>query len=238
VGVAIRKKARFTKNNWVPAPSQGAGATIALPAFLQAPSRNFCYIDPYLIPGTTQTMPRYANTAILLHWLIAILIVCTFLLGVTMVDIQGITPTKLKYFSWHKWLGVTVLGLVCLRLLWRLYHPAPPYPAGMPGWQQKAASGLHGLLYVLMFAVPLSGYFYSLAAGVPVVYLGLIPLPVLIDPNPEIKDKLKMLHFALNRIMVACVMLHILAALKHQFIDRDGVLMRMWPAFPSRTDKD
>jgi cytochrome b561 len=164
-----------------------------------------------------------------LHWLIALLIVCAFALGVTMVDIPGITPAKLKYFSWHKWLGITVLGLACLRLLWRLTHTAPPYPAGMPVLQQRAASGLHALLYMLIFTVPVSGYFYSLAAGVPVVYLGVLPLPVLIEPNPEWKPILKQVHYSFNMTLLACVIVHVLAALKHQFIDRDGVLKRMLP---------
>ncbi|MGE5623328.1 MAG: cytochrome b [Bacillota bacterium] len=173
--------------------------------------------------------PRYSILAILLHWLIALLIVAAFALGVTMVDIPGITPTKLKYFSWHKWIGVTVLGLVCVRLLWRLTHAAPPYPLAMPGWQKTAAHGLHGLLYVLMFAVPVSGYFYSLAAGVPVVYLGVVPLPVLIEPDPALKPVLKQVHYAMNMAMLAAVALHVAAALKHQFVDRDGVLKRMLP---------
>lgn len=174
-------------------------------------------------------MQRYTFPAILMHWLIAVLIVSAFALGLTMVDIPGITPTKLKYFSWHKWLGVTVLGLACLRLLWRLTHAAPPYPLGMPTWQQKAAHGLHALLYLLMFAMPISGYFYSLAAGVPVVYLGVLPLPELIEPNQEWKPVLKQIHYVLNWVLFACVSLHVLAALKHHFIDRDSVLKRMLP---------
>ncbi|MEO8408697.1 MAG: cytochrome b [Oxalobacteraceae bacterium] len=141
----------------------------------------------------------------------------------------GITPTKLKYFSWHKWLGVTIFALACLRLLWRLTHAAPAYPAGMAAWQQKAASNLHGLLYVLMLAIPLSGYFYSLAAGVPVVYLGLIALPVWIAPDPELKVLLKTVHYALDMTLLGVVGLHVLAALKHHFIDRDGIFKRILP---------
>ncbi|MFC7517794.1 cytochrome b [Herbaspirillum sp. GCM10030257] len=174
-------------------------------------------------------MSRYTLPAIILHWLIALLIIAAFALGVTMVDIPGITPTKLKYFSWHKWIGITVLCLACLRLLWRLGHKAPAYPAAMPGWQQSAAHSLHGLLYLLMFAIPVSGYFYSLAAGVPVVYLGVLPLPELIDPNPEWKVILKQVHYWLNMTLLAMFALHVVAALKHQFIDRDGVLKRMLP---------
>lgn len=176
-----------------------------------------------------ERMARYTNLSILLHWLIALLIISTFALGLTMVDIPGITPTKLKYFSWHKWLGVTVLGLACVRLLWRLTHRAPAYPPSMRNWEKSAAKGLHGLLYVLMFAVPISGYFYSLASGVPVVYLGIVPLPVLIDANPEWKPILKQVHYALNMTLLASVVLHIGAALKHLFIDRDGVFKRMLP---------
>ena len=174
-------------------------------------------------------MTRYSLPAIVLHWLIAVLIVAAFALGLTMVDIPGITPTKLKYFSWHKWLGITVLGLACLRTTWRLTHAAPAYPHTMAGWQKRAAHGLHALLYLLIFAVPISGYFYSLAAGVPVVYLGILPLPALIEPNPEWKPILRQIHYALNMGTLACVGLHVLAALKHQFIDRDGVLARMLP---------
>lgn len=173
-------------------------------------------------------MPRYTTTAIVLHWLIALLIVAAFTLGVVMTDIPGITPTKLKYFSWHKWLGVTVLGLAALRLLWRLGH-TPPAPAPMPAWQLKAANGAHHLLYLLMFAVPVSGYLYSSAAGVPVVYLGLVQLPTLIAANSELKPVLKTVHYVLTMTMAAVVLTHALAALKHHFIDRDGVLKRMLP---------
>lgn len=174
-------------------------------------------------------MEKYSKPAVLLHWLIALLIIAAFALGVTMVDIPGLTPTKLKYYSWHKWLGVTVLALAALRLLWRLAHRQPAYPAAMPIWQQRAAGALHGLLYVLMFAIPLSGYFYSLSAGVPVTYLGVLPLPVLIDPNPELKPVLKAVHYWLNMSLLAAFVLHVAAALKHQFIDRDRVLQRMLP---------
>ena len=174
-------------------------------------------------------MQRYTKTAVVLHWLIALLIICAFTLGEVMTDIPGITPTKLKYFSWHKWLGVTVLGLACLRLLWRLTHQAPPYPDSMPAWQQKAANALHGLLYVLIFIVPLSGYFYTLSAGIPVVYLGLIKLPVLMGPDPALKPTLEEVHFILNMVLLVTVCLHVLAALKHVFIDRDGMFKRMLP---------
>ena len=174
-------------------------------------------------------MQRYTRPAILFHWLIAVLIIGAFTMGLVMTDIPGITPAKLKYYSWHKWAGVTILALATLRLLWRLSYRAPAYPATMPRWQQSAAHYLHTVLYVLMFAVPLSGYFYTLAAGVPVVYFGMFELPALIAPNPELKPVLKALHYWLNMGLAGAVGLHVVAALKHVFIDRDGIMKRMLP---------
>ena len=173
---------------------------------------------------------RYTNVAIFFHWLIALMIIGAFTMGLVMTDMPGLSPTKLKYYSWHKWAGVTILGLACLRLLWRLGHKAPAYPASMPAWQQSAANVLHGLLYVLMFAVPLSGYFYTLSAGVPVVYFGLFELPVLMAKNAELKPVLKEVHFWLNMLLAGCVGVHVAAALKHHFIDHDGIIKRMMPS--------
>jgi cytochrome b561 len=174
-------------------------------------------------------MQRYSSVAIALHWLVAFLIIGTFTLGLVMTDIPGLTPTKLRYFSWHKWAGVTVLALAALRLLWRLRSKPPAYPATMAPWQGRAAHLLHGLLYVMMFAVPLSGYFYSLAAGVPVVYFGLFPLPTLIDADPDLKPVLKALHYWFAMGLAALVALHVLAAFKHLLVDRDGIMGRMLP---------
>jgi cytochrome b561 len=172
---------------------------------------------------------RYTTTAIVFHWLIAVLIVGAFTLGLVMTDIPGISPAKLRYFSWHKWIGVTVLLLAALRLLWRLRNRPPVLPASMPAWQRGAAHGLHHLLYVLMFAVPVSGYFYTLASGFPVVYFGLVKLPVLIAKDPALAETLKGVHYWLTMLLAALVALHVMAALKHQFIDRDGNLRRMLP---------
>jgi cytochrome b561 len=173
-------------------------------------------------------MTKYTKTAMLFHWLIALLIIAAFCLAVTMVNIPGITPTKLKYFSWHKWLGVTIFGLSCLRLLWRLSHPAPAYQP-MPEWQKHAASGLHIFLYILILVIPISGYLYTMAAGVPVIYLGHFPMPVIMDPNPTLKPLIKEIHFYLNMTLLACFVLHVAAALKHQFIERDNTINRMLP---------
>lgn len=172
---------------------------------------------------------RYNHTAMALHWLIALLIVSAFGLGLIMTDMPGLSMTKLKYFSWHKWLGVTVFLLAVVRAVWRLSHPPPAQIATIPVWQRRAAEAVHRLLYLLILVIPLSGYFYSLAAGVPVVYLGVIPLPVLFERNDAAKEILKLLHISLNYTMAALVAVHVLAALKHQFVNRDGTLARMLP---------
>ncbi|WP_373989346.1 cytochrome b [Duganella sp. BuS-21] len=174
-------------------------------------------------------MQRYTKIAMLLHWLVALLIIATFFLGLSMVAIPGFSPTKLKYFSWHKWMGVTVLLLAVIRLLWRQANRPPPPLQSIPAWQHKIAEGMHYLLYFLIFAVPISGYLYSYAAGVPVVYLGLWQMPAVIAPDPELKATLKTVHYVLTMTMAAAVVAHALAALKHHFIDRDVTLKRMLP---------
>jgi cytochrome b561 len=175
-------------------------------------------------------MKRYSTTAILLHWLMSLLIIAAFILGTIMTDIPGITPTKLQYYAWHKWLGVTILGLVAFRLIWRLTHPIPAYTKPLPLWQERAAHIIHISLYVFMFTLPLTGSFYSLAAGIPVVYLNLFQLPVLIAPNATLKPILKETHEILSNGLLIAFVLHAAAALKHHFIDKDDILKRMLPS--------
>ncbi|CAG9176949.1 cytochrome b [Cupriavidus respiraculi] len=179
------------------------------------------------------TPHAYGATAIGLHWIVALLILGAFALGLYMTGIPGFTPTKLKLYSWHKWLGVTVFALALIRVLWRLTHAAPPVAAGTPAWQATAAHAVHRLLYALIVVVPVTGYFYSLSAGVPVVYLGVWPLPVLIEPNDTAKEVLKQAHIWLNYLMAAIVAVHAAAAVKHHAVDRDGTLGRMLPFLKS-----
>ncbi|MFA7243586.1 MAG: cytochrome b [Sulfuricellaceae bacterium] len=171
---------------------------------------------------------RYTATAIALHWLAALLIFAAFPLGVYVADL-AFSPLKLRLLSYHKWLGVTVFLLTVARLAWRATHTPPPLPQTIPLWQQRAAHTLHHLLYVLLLAIPLSGWLMSSAKGFPVVYLGLVQLPDLVSKNAELGDLLKALHTALNYGLLALLGLHVAAALKHHFIDRDATLRRMLP---------
>lgn len=178
---------------------------------------------------------HYTATAKALHWLIAVLILGMLLLGFYVQDLP-FSPQKLQLIAWHKWIGVSIFGLVLIRLLWRLAHPAPPLPAHLPAWQTWGAHLGHGALYLLMLAIPLSGWLMSSAKGVPTVWFGVVRLPDLLARNADLGDRLANLHWILNLALIAVLLAHVAAALKHHLIDRDDVLRRMLPGRPSRRD--
>ena len=171
---------------------------------------------------------RYSATAIALHWVLAVAIIGAFGMGLYMSDLP-LSPTRLKLYNWHKWAGVTILALSALRLLWRLTH-RPPADLPMPAWQARAAHAVHGLLYLTFFAVPLSGWAYSSAAGFPIVWFGVLPLPDFVPVDKALAHQLKELHEALAWGLALLVLAHLGAALKHHLIDKDGLLLRMMPA--------
>lgn len=172
---------------------------------------------------------RYTRTAISLHWLVALGIIGTFTLGFYMADLP-LSPNKLKLYSWHKWAGVTLFLLALLRLGWRLTHPAPPLPAGTPGWQVLMAHVTHWALYFLMLAIPVSGWLMSSAQGFPVVWFGIVPLPDLVGRDKALGELFLQMHVIMNYTLLTLVALHAAAALKHHFIDRDDILRRMLPS--------
>lgn len=169
---------------------------------------------------------RYTRPAVLLHWLIALLVLGLFPLGIYMADL-ALSPTKLKLYSYHKWAGVTVFALALLRVLWRLWNAPPPFPSTQSALQQRMARLGHALLYVFMLAAPITGWLMSSAYGFTTVWFGVLPLPDLLDKNEALGDVLKLVHRYLNYAFLALVVGHIAAALKHQWIDRDGTLQRM-----------
>jgi cytochrome b561 len=170
---------------------------------------------------------RYSTPAIALHWLLALLIIASLGIGLYMTGLS-MSPTRLKLYNWHKWAGVTILLLSAARLLWRLTHQPPADPP-MPTWQAQAAHAAHWLLYALFFAVPLVGWAYSSAAGFPIVWFGVLPLPDFVGPDKALAEAIKPWHGRLAYLLAAVVVLHVAAALKHQFVDRDGLLLRMLP---------
>ena len=178
----------------------------------------------------------YTRTAITLHWLMALLVFVTFPVGLVMSE-MALSPNKLRLLSYHKWLGVTVFILVMVRLVWRASHKPAPLLVTMPHWQRVAANAVHVLLYVLLFAIPLSGWLMSSAKGFQTVYLGMLPLPDLLSKDKVLGDALAALHEVLNFALLALVVAHVAAAVKHQFVDRDGTLARMLPFLERSSSK-
>ena len=173
-------------------------------------------------------LDRYTRTAVTLHWAIALLIFAAFPLGVYMHELP-LSPDKLRLYSYHKWIGVSIFLLAVLRVTWRSTHRPPPLPAAMPRWEKLAASTVHYLLDGRILAVPLSGWLMSSAKGVQTVWFGVLPLPDLLAKNKELGDLLKEVHESLNFAMLGLVLAHIGAAFKHHFIEHDEVLARMIP---------
>ena len=171
---------------------------------------------------------RYSSPAIALHWIVAALIVTNLALGLYTVDLP-LSPAKLRNFSYHKWIGVTIFLLAAARLLWRLGHRPPELPVAMAPWERRTAHLTHILLYILFFAAPLTGWLFSSAAGFQTVYLGMVPIPDLLSKDKALADALKLAHRTINYTMAAVIVLHAAAALKHHFVDRDDVLRRMLP---------
>lgn len=171
---------------------------------------------------------NYSSTAKALHWLMAILLFGLLALGFYMQDLP-LSPAKLQLYSWHKWAGVSAFLLVLFRLGWRVAKRPPALPASMPKLAQFAAHAGHGLLYLLMIAIPLTGWLMSSAKGFQTVWFGILPLPDLLAKDKELGNLLALVHKSLNFLFIAVLAGHIGAALKHHFIDKDDILTRMLP---------
>jgi cytochrome b561 len=171
---------------------------------------------------------RYTRTAITLHWLIVLLIFAAFPLGLYMHDLP-LSPNKLRLYSYHKWIGVTVFLLALIRVYWRSTHRPPLMPDTMLRWEKIAAESVHYLLYVLILVIPVTGWVMSSAKGFQTVWFGVLPLPDLVGKDKELGKLLEEVHAALNYCMLGIVVAHIGAALKHHFIQRDDILARMVP---------
>ena len=178
------------------------------------------------------TPPPYHRFAILLHWVLGLSLILLFGVGLYMADLP-FSPQRLKLYNWHKWAGVTLLVLSAVRLAWRLTHRPPALPASvaaaMPAWQRVAHHATHHAFYLLFFVVPLLGWAYSSAAGFPIVLFGSLPLPDFVPVSEGLADLLKPLHKFSAFALAALVVVHVAAALKHQWVDRDGLLARMLP---------
>lgn len=175
---------------------------------------------------------RWGSLAKTFHWLIVLLIIVQGVLGLYMVELPK-KPNIIPYYNFHKSIGLTILALAVLRLVWRLFDRRPEEPPGMPRWQALGARVGHALLYLLLFLVPLSGWWFDSVTKLrPLYWFGLIQIPALggPDPNtPNLKEIAAASHEWLFWTLVAVAAGHAAMALIHQFVNRDGTLSRMLP---------
>ena len=186
---------------------------------------------------------RYTNVAIVLHWLIAALVLTNLYLGWRMGRLTGMA--QFATFQLHKSVGISVLALSLLRLAWRLSHRPPPYPADQARWERAAATTVHWTFYALMIAMPLTGWIIVSASplNIPTLLFKTIPFPhiaaihdLAMPARKAIEDRVGLTHVVLAYGFAALIVLHVAAALKHQFVDRDHELARMMPGH--RTARD
>ena len=170
----------------------------------------------------------WGSASIALHWLTAALVLGMAVAGLTMTDMVN-SPAKLQVYGLHKSFGVTILGLTVLRLAWRLASGTPEPVAGTPRWQDAIARMTHGALYVLLLAVPISGWWFNSAAGFPLRWFGLIQLPKLTTFDPAIKALARETHETLFWVLACVVFAHAAAALWHHYRLRNRTLSRMLP---------
>jgi cytochrome b561 len=186
---------------------------------------------------TPMTLVRYTRTAVVLHWSIALLILVNVTLGLSGDSVPD--DWARPVIDTHKSIGITVLGLVLMRILWRSIHPAPALPAHYPRWERWFAHGAHFLLYAVILALPISGWMHDSAwkdaDSHPMSLFGLVPWPRIgwieaIEPvtRERLHDVFGNVHKAFGYALYALVTLHIIGALKHQWFDRHKELQRMW----------
>jgi len=172
---------------------------------------------------------NYTQLAKILHWLIAGLIFSQYVLAelAENAEKQNHVVQQLGLLANHKSIGMTILALAILRLVWRAFNRPPPLPESMVSWQRRASEYAHVLLYLLIFSIPLTGWLMSSAKSYSVSWFHTLVFPDLVDPSEQLADTMYLLHDSLTKLLFILVVVHILAALKHQIFDRDEILKRM-----------
>lgn len=187
------------------------------------------------------TATGYGLVSIAFHWVMVLLILSLFGLGLYMTGLPQTDQETFALYQLHKSLGFTVLALVAVRLLWRLANPSPRLPSGMPVWERAGAHASHFVLYLLMFAIPLSGWLMVSASpwGIPTVLYGVLhvphlPVPAVLGDKAAAEATLKSVHEILAWGVIALAAFHAAAAIKHHLISRDDTLRRMVSTRPAR----
>jgi len=174
------------------------------------------------------TRNAYGLVAQALHWLVVAGITAQFVWA-WRIDRTDSIRAEFALVNQHKSIGMTVLALVVVRLLWRAFNRPPPFPSSMSAWERLSAATAHWMLYALILAMPLSGWIYTSAAGFGPEFFGLVDIPALVGQNERLEDLFGAVHEWLAICILALVAIHVLAALRHQFVLKDGLLKRMLP---------
>lgn len=173
--------------------------------------------------------PGYKPASKLLHWGTAALLMAQYLVGWVMPDIKrGMSPGRMM--SIHLSIGISILTIALVRYVWRLANPVIPAP-GLPAWQRASSELVHLLLYGLLLCTTVTGWLFASARGWTIDFLGVLPLPTLVARGSELGHALGWLHGTLSTVLLVAIAVHVLAALVHAFVWRDGVMRRMVPAF-------
>jgi len=171
---------------------------------------------------------RYDNVAVALHWILVIGILCQIALGLYLGEVPRNTPARTVWVNFHKSVGITLGLLILFRLCWRLTHRAPALPATMPAWERVAARANHAMLYACMVGMPAAGYLATNFSKFGIKYFNLFELPPWGYEDKQIYALFNGTHKVLAVVLMTLIAIHVLAALKHAAIDRDGVVRRMW----------
>jgi cytochrome b561 len=171
---------------------------------------------------------RYNRGAAIIHWVTAVLLIMQVWIGWTFSDMPR-GPDRTFVFQWHKTWGLLILALTLLRLYWRFRHKPPPFPTELPRWERLAATWNHRIFYFLLIALPLTGLAAVSGRG-PLTELALgLWFPTLPGMAGDVGKAMGGLHETLVTVTLALIVLHVAAALKHQFVDRTRTAGRMPP---------
>ena len=171
----------------------------------------------------------YSKTAIWLHWIIALLIIAN--IGLAELTEDMTREARGTYMDFHKAFGITILFLSLGRLIWRMGHKPPALPTSMPGWQIMASKVSHFLFYALMIGLPIGGWLWMSTYPAPISYFGLFEVPMLpVEGNKALGEALHEGHELGGKVMLVLVIIHLAAVAKHQFMDKDNLIRRMWPS--------
>lgn len=171
---------------------------------------------------------RYSKGAMIFHWTIAILVIMNWRIAETAHHLE--MPEKAAVYGYHKAWGMLILALSVGRLLWRWTHKRPPLSSDMAGWEKTLAKTIHFIFYVLLIALPLGGWLASSLSRNPIDFFGMFTIPMLpVGENKDLAGSIFDAHATAGSIFIYLIALHILGALKHTFIDKDGTLWKMLP---------